>query len=534
MRMTGEIMSTPLRRTQRGWRVQLAEFSKLLVRWGWFVALAIIVTTLASSCIPDAVSVSSYQAALKVQVRLPSGMHGANSTNTSTTFYAGLLVSPATLNAALFQIKKLRQFRDLQLSDLEAAVTATPTLGTAEILLNASSDTPQDAAVLVTNVYQALINEVQHEDTLVVNSLNNALNTELRQLETDEANSTAELQSLSAAGQTKAFQYLLLSNLRAKQLRQIDRINGLLLTQQWQGGGGNSRLALGSSTPVITTVSANQPTQSQRLALAPLVGLIMGLSGVMLASRFSNRLPLRGKKREKVLPYITAIMPAVPELRSNRLRLQVLQKISAEFLLLLRRLIAEAAEDEKELHCITVTSPKGQEGKSTTATGLAIAAAQSGLRTVLVDANAKQPVLHTWFQRPNVAGTLDAIHSLAMGVVDPSPVLGTPVTNLSLIPIGNPNRGEPPVASAEALRVDGLRPLTELLSSQADLMIFDGPSLLSGTGAVDLASLADSVLLVVDARKSKSTTVLEAREFLSKMGAPFVTVLNRAGRDEVA
>jgi Mrp family chromosome partitioning ATPase len=533
MRMTGEMMNIHLPSNQRGWRVQLAEYSKLLLRWGWFVALAIIVITLASSRIPDALSVNSYQAKLIVQVRLPSGLNGTNNTNGATTFYSGLLVSPTTLNLVLLQITKLQQFKDLQLSDLEAAVTATPVLGTDEVLLLATSDTPQDAAILVTNVYQALINEIQHENALMVNSLNNALNTELKLLEADAANSTAELQSLSAAGQGKTFQYLLVSNLHNRQLRRINRINGLLLALARQGVGSNSILALGSNVPLITTVSANQPTQGQRLALSPLVGLIMGLSGAMLASRFSNKLPLRGKKRDKVLPYITAIMQVLPGLNNNRLRLPVLSKISADYLLLLRHLVAQAAEDEKELRFITITSPKGQEGKSTTATGLAIAAAQSGLRTILVDANYQRPVLHAWFSRPNTTGTLDVIRSLAKSIVGPSPVLGTYFTNLSLIPIGNPNQGESPYVLEEPLRVEGLQPLTELLSSQTDLIIFDGPALLGGSSAVNLASLSDIVLLIVDAKKSKSSTVLEAREFLSIMGVPFVTVLNRAERDVV-
>src|SRR5260370_11782134 len=331
--MSSKIMHAHLHKNQAAWRIRLAEYSKLLLRWGWFVALAIIVITFASSRIPDALSVSSYQATLRVQVRLPSGLSAASYIDIGTKFYAGLVVSTATVNSALSQITKLQQFKDLQLSDLEAAVRAAPVLSTNEVLLVASSDTPQDATILVTNVYQALINEMQHENALVVNSLNNALNTELTQLDRDAANSTAELQSLSAAHQTKSFQYLLLSNLHTKQLQRINRINGLLLTLQQQGVGSNTILALSTTTPNIPTLSTNHPTQGQRLALAPLVGLIMGFSAAMLASRFSNKLPLRGKKREKVLPYVTTIIPVLPKLHNNRLRLHVLNKFSSEYLL---------------------------------------------------------------------------------------------------------------------------------------------------------------------------------------------------------
>src|SRR5229473_8294893 len=115
MPMTAEMVNIHLPSNQKGWRIRLAEYSKLLLRWGWFVALAIIVITFASSRIPDALTVSSYQATLRVQVRLPSGLSAATSIDTATTFYSGLLVSPATLNSALLQITKLQQFKDLQL-----------------------------------------------------------------------------------------------------------------------------------------------------------------------------------------------------------------------------------------------------------------------------------------------------------------------------------------------------------------------------------------------------------------------------------
>jgi Mrp family chromosome partitioning ATPase len=532
MYMTSEMKSTQPR-GERGWLARLGAYCKLLLRWGWFVALTMGVVTLASSRIPDATPVGSYQATLRVQVRLPSGLNGALNTSVASTFYAGLLVSPATLNAALLQVDRLPPLKDLHLSDLQSAVTATPVVGTDEVLLSASSDTPQDAAALATGVYQALVNEMQQQNSLVVNDLISALKAEESRLANEAASSLAELQSLQAVGRASTFQSLLVSNLHAKQQSQIKRITGLLLTLQQRGVGSDSRLALGSTTPVITTTPAIQPTQGQRLALSPLVGLIMGVAGAMLASRFSNRLPLRGRKREAVLPYFTTAVTVLPALHRTPPSLRALEKISAEYLLLLRRLVAHADEHELGLRCITITSPRGREGTSTTAAGLAIAAAHTRLPSILVDASAKRPVQHAWFGCPNHTGTLDAIRSLAAGVAGPSPILDTPVPNLGLLPIGNQGLHESAHGFAEALRVDGLRTLTELLQLKASFIVFDGPPLLGGAGAVNLASLSDLVLLVVDAQQSNSSTVLEARELLSTIGVPFEMVLNRAEPDVV-
>jgi Mrp family chromosome partitioning ATPase len=104
---------------------------------------------------------------------------------------------------------------------------------------------------------------------------------------------------------------------------------------------------------------------------------------------------------------------------------------------------------------------------------------------------------------------------------------------LGLVSIGNADPKESSDTLKEPLRVDGLEPFTELLRSQADLVIFDGPSLLTDATATNLVMLSDVVLLVVDAQKSQSTTVLEASALLSEMGVSYATVLNRARPEAV-
>ncbi|HLX39848.1 MAG TPA: AAA family ATPase, partial [Ktedonobacteraceae bacterium] len=277
--------------------------------------------------------------------------------------------------------------------------------------------------------------------------------------------------------------------------------------------------------PVITTIPGTGPTQGLRLALSPLIGLIMGLGGVILANNFSNSVPLRGKRREEVLPRITAVFPKLPKLKEDRLR--VLERTSSECLPLLRRLRYQSSEFEKPLHVITVTSPKGREGKSTLASSLAFAAAKSGMRTILVDANVARPVLHTWFHIANGSGTVDVINALAAGMPTPLPLAGTSIAELAVLPIGLKKSQKTSGGFEEELRSDGLRAFFDGLSSQSDLIVIDGPSLLTDVGTANLLMLSDAVLLTVDAQKSKSTQVLEAEEMLTKLKVSFSIVLNR-------
>ncbi len=524
---------------QVSWPSWLAPYGKFLLRWGWFVVLSMILTTLCSALLHDVPSADSYQATLQVQVRMQIGNGGTDALNTTTEVFSGLFTSPGTLSLVL------PKHHELQLSDLQGLVSAIPVEDTNVILLNALGDTSQSAATLVTDVYQALLHQVNATRSLVINELDAALRTELNQCEHNIATSTAQLQNLRVTHREFSSQYRLLNVLYTEQQKRAETINTLLVKLGLQQVERNDTLTLSSnsphigdeiltsanSTPVITTVPGTEPTQNQRIALSPLVGLIMGLGGVLLASCFSNTLPLQGKKREEVLPHITAIFPVMPELRDTRL--QMLKRISPQGLTLLRHLRYQASEHEKRLQLITITSPKGREGKSTIAASLAFASAQSGTRTLLVDANPRRPTLHLWFNIPNTAGTLDAVRSLAAGTTGPSPILSTFAIKLSVLSIGNAEQQEPAAILEEPLRVDGLLPLTELLLKQADLIIFDGPSLLSDPGATNLAVLSDVVLLVVDAQGSQSLTVLEAEALLSRMGVSFATILNRAKPESV-
>ncbi|MHB8596663.1 MAG: tyrosine-protein kinase family protein [Ktedonobacteraceae bacterium] len=522
-------MSAYIEIKKESWRTRSAPFTRLLLRWGWFVLLLMIVVTVASSIIPDSASSTGYQAELQVQVEL-LGSAGINNAKDATKFFIDTLSNPDTLNLALPKLAKLPQFKGLQLVNLESLVVISDIKKTNLLSVIGVSDSPQDATIIARTVFQAFLDRIHKDRSQVVNGLVAALNFDLAQVESDEANSAATLQGLKATGKIATPAYSFIADLHNQQTHRADHINALLLQLQQQGFGPNDILKLDSNTPVITTVPGTGPTQSQRLALSPLIGLIMGLGGIVLANHFSNSVPLRGKRREEVLPRINAVFPRLPKLSENRLR--VLERTSSECLPLLRRLRYQSSEFEKPLHVITVTSPKRREGKSTLASSLAFASAKSGMRTILVDANVARPVVHSWFHIPNSSGTLDVTNALVAGMPGPLPLVSTSVAELGVLPIGVRQPGVKKQQKTAGvfdgdLRSDGLRPFIDVLSSQADLIVIDGPSLLTDVGAANLLMLSDAVLLTVDAQKSKSTQVLEAEDILSKLKVPFSIVLNR-------
>ncbi len=515
-------MNTYHRIDQKTWKSRLSSYMKFLLRWGWFIVLSMILATAITYLIPDVTTPPTYQATLRIQIPLPTNLDGTQDLNNSTSFFSSLFISPPTLSLVL------PKYKDFQLSDLQSLVTTAPVGDTNYFTLSAIGATPHDATALVTDVYNAALTELHARRSEIDAKLTAALNTELKQAQNDASGSLSILQNLTSEHLGTSPEYLQVNSLYQEQIKRIDSINQQLLALEQQGFGSNDILRLGSITPDMITTPGPEPTQGQRLALSPLVGLIMGLGGILLARTFSNELPLRGRKREIVLPRVIATLPVLPGTR--KWHLQVL-KDSTPCLSLLQHLQFQADENGKQLQLITITSPSGREGKSTVAAGLALAAAQSGLRTLLVDANPQRPVLHTRFRLPNTTGTLDTIQSLAVSTTSLSPIQRTFENNLGIILIGK--KQPSPEIFAEALPIDHLRPFTETLRKQADCIIFDGPPILNDANAANLVQLSDKALLVVDAYKSKSTDVVEAENLLSTIGASSAIVLNRASSEDL-
>jgi capsular exopolysaccharide synthesis family protein len=171
---------------------------------------------------------------------------------------------------------------------------------------------------------------------------------------------------------------------------------------------------------------------------------------------------------------------------------------------------------------LVVSSAIPGEGKSTTAANLAISMASAGQRVLLCDGDLRLPTLGSLFQiEPNVGLTdllLDDNKPLDMAIVD------GPVAGLRLVA-----RGPMPPNAAEVLGSPAMRKRIEQMREAADVVIFDSPALLAVADATILAGLCDSVVLVVDAQRTRRGLALRARSMLERLGLPILgVVLNRA------
>ena len=519
--------------------MKLAQYIKFSLRWGWFIALTMITVTACSLIIPDAPSVSVYQATLQVQVPIPSGLTGLPTTNNTTAFFSSVMLSPSTLSLAIPEINKPENikkhpfFNGFQLSSLESVVTAAPVTDIPQILLSATSDSPDDAKFLVTAVYQGFLHYLHDQRYSIYNELHNDLANELNQAQADFANSSASLQNLTSTGKMTSFQFRELTNLNHAQREYINSINSLLLSLNTSIEGAGNSFAASTSDPAVTTLEPPSSTRGQRLAFSPLVGLIMGLGGALLASQYSNRLSLRKKKRETVLPQLMGVIPALALPRSKqKSRATALQNASPTCQPLLLKLPYHFGGKGKAFRVITVTSPARREGKSTVAAMLAAASANKGLRTLLVDASLQHPVQHSWFAVPNAAGRPGASRTYANEAIGSSSAQRTALTDLSIIPAGMIKQSAIS-AGSDLLQVRELQSWISFLRQKADLIVFDSASLLTDPNAIHLAALSDVTLLVADAQRGRASKASEAEKVLKDLGINFAAVLNRADRNSV-
>jgi succinoglycan biosynthesis transport protein ExoP len=181
----------------------------------------------------------------------------------------------------------------------------------------------------------------------------------------------------------------------------------------------------------------------------------------------------------------------------------------------------EFASVDAPLHTLLVTSASPGEGKTMTASNLAVVFAQAGRAVLLVDADLRKPGVHEMFDLPNSRGLTTMLRDDTVSL--DSVAHPTEQVNLRIL-----TTGPLPPNPAELLGSQRMQAVLGLLRQGADLVIFDSPPLQAVTDAAVLSSFVDGTLVVIDAGRSKRRTVRVARETLTRAGARTLgAVLNR-------
>lgn len=167
-----------------------------------------------------------------------------------------------------------------------------------------------------------------------------------------------------------------------------------------------------------------------------------------------------------------------------------------------------------------VTSPGPSEGKTLISTNMAIAMAQSGLKTVLIDSDLRRPRVHKAFNLENSNAGLASLLDKTATLDDA--INKTEVPNLDMI-----SCGPIPPDPSERLHADSFGPLLEELKERYDRIIFDSPPLGAVSDALILSHRVEAVILVTKYGQTRRELLRRSIEQLETIGAPFMgCVLN--------
>lgn len=160
------------------------------------------------------------------------------------------------------------------------------------------------------------------------------------------------------------------------------------------------------------------------------------------------------------------------------------------------------------LQVVMVSSADSGEGKTSLACHLALSLARSGLKTVLVDADLRNPTANALFQMANVPGLCEVLR----GIVPCEDALRpTPVTGLWLLPAGACN-----ARAIELLAQEALNAVFKRLRQEFDFIVVDSSPILPVADPLLIAQRADGVVFSLMRDVSR---VAAAREAIDRLHA---------------
>lgn len=175
---------------------------------------------------------------------------------------------------------------------------------------------------------------------------------------------------------------------------------------------------------------------------------------------------------------------------------------------------------DNKLQSIMVTSSGPGEGKSTTASNLAVVMSEGGNKTILIDCDQRKPRQHKVFGVSNQHGLSDILAGKAQFE---EAVQQTGVENLDILTTGT----RPPNPS-ELLASSKMQKFVEDLKQKYEYIIIDTPPIIAVTDAQLIASYADGSLLVVASAQAEREAAIKAKELLEKVNAKIIgVVLNK-------
>lgn len=284
--------------------------------------------------------------------------------------------------------------------------------------------------------------------------------------------------------------------------------------------GGTSPVRLSIVRPAQAPIEPSAPNVRMSILLGLTLGLAVGVGLAVLRSKVDTRVRSEiDLKNVTTFPVLGGVTFDSEAERRPLITQSPVQSPRSEAFRQIRTNLqfAKASVDSKT---VLVTSSIPAEGKTTTATNLALALASSGQTVCLIDADLRRPSVSKYLGLERNAGLTTAL-------------LGTADVNDLLQPWGDDElyvltSGQIPPNPSELLGSESMATLIARLESVFDVVVIDAPPLLPVTDAAVLAQHVGGVLVVVGTHIVRKHQLLKSLSSLELVSAKvFGVILNR-------
>lgn len=253
----------------------------------------------------------------------------------------------------------------------------------------------------------------------------------------------------------------------------------------------NARLAANSSVPDVRildrAVVPSQPSQDPRILLAGLFllgGFGAGLVGAVVVDLLDGRLRYPKQIDDELG---LSVLGSIPRIRGRGRKKAEAEASVLEAFRELRIAIGFAFGSAGPV-TLVITSPSENEGKTFISANTAVAFADMGKRTLLIDGDTRRGDAHRVLGLSRTPGLSDFLQGHSAGEI----IQPTSYPNLDFIGCGTRSPHTPELLASKAM-VDALGSLKR----SYDVIIIDSPPLSGGGDALVLSSLTGNVAVVL-------------------------------------
>jgi Mrp family chromosome partitioning ATPase len=297
---------------------------------------------------------------------------------------------------------------------------------------------------------------------------------------------------------------------------------------------------VGSGDPTIVSLTAasipaaaSWPRPTMTLAVALLVGLLLGIAAAValevISPRFTREEDLTQAHRLPVLARIPRLPARAVE--GYFLGQAPLPREAWKAYRTLRAVLSNAGGDGDRFPAsIAITSAGPGDGKTLTAVNLAIALSSAGLNVTLVDADLPRPMVGTVF---NIVGHRNGVvHLLNNPEAARTGEVTAPLhARLKLL-----LASEEQMHELHLFDTQRVRQMLDRLSRDSDVVVIDTPPLPEVAEAVAFADASEAVVVCVRIGHTRRDKLAELRDLLGRRGVVplgfFVTSPRGTGRSD--